>query len=96
MNKLLALTPIVIGGALVARHLLNPDQRDSLSRLPAAMMKHCMEQMPEDFPPKVMTVGVRRLEAQNDEILALLREQNKLLKRRATTTRAKTRRPATP
>ena len=57
-----------------------------LSRLPATMMRLCMEHMPEDFPPKVMTSGVRRLQAQNDEIIALLREQNELLRQGAATT----------
>ena len=80
MNRMLLLMPIVLGGVFVARHLLTPERRDSLSRLPATMMKHCMEHMPEDFPPKVMTSGVRRIQAQNDEIIALLREQNELLR----------------
>ena len=86
MNRMLLLTPIALGGVFAARHLLTPDQRDNLSRLPATMMKQCMEHMPEDFPPKVMTSGVRRLQSQNDEILALLREQHELLRRRAATT----------
>ncbi len=93
MNRMLLLTPIALGGVLAARHLLTPDRRDSLSRLPATMMKQCMEHMPEDFPPKVITSGVRRLQSQNDEILALLREQNELLRRRAATAR-RARQPA--
>ena len=73
MNRLLLLTPVVLGGVFATRHLLTPDRRDGLSRLPATMMKQCMEHMstmmklsmehmPEDFPPKVMTSGVRRLQ----------------------------------
>ena len=93
MNKMLLLTPIALSGVFAARHLLTPDRRDSLSRLPATMMQQCMEHMPEDFPPKVMTSGVRRLQSQNDEILALLREQNELLRRRVATT-LRARRPA--
>ncbi len=93
MNKMLLLTPIALGGVFAARHLLTPDWRDSLSRLPATMMKQCMEHMPEDLPPKVMTSGVRRIQSQNDEIIALLREQNELLQRRAATT-LRTRQPA--
>jgi len=85
MKRLLALTPILLGGVVVARHLLTPQGRDRLSRLPATMMKHCMEHMPEDFPPKIMTSGVRQIQAQNDEILALLREQNELLRSTSTT-----------
>ena len=50
------------------------------------MMNHCMrmmERMPEDAPPKVMTSGIRHLQEQNEELLALLREQNELLRERA-------------
>ena len=82
MNRTLLLTSIALGGVFVARHLLTPDERDRLSRLPATMMKHCMEQMPDDFPPKAIMTGVRRIQTQNDEILALLREQNELLRSR--------------
>jgi hypothetical protein len=80
MNRVLLLTPIVLGGVIVVRNLLTPERRESLSRLPATLMKHCMEHMPEDSPPRIMTYGVRRVQAQNDEIIALLREQNELLR----------------
>ncbi len=45
------------------------------------MMEKCMDAMPEDSPPKVMTSGIRRMQEQNDELVALLREQNKLLRK---------------
>ena len=50
------------------------------------MVDQCMqmmERMPEDAPPKVMTSGIRHLQEQNEELLALLREQNELLRERA-------------
>ncbi len=50
------------------------------------MVDQCMrmmERMPEDAPPKVMTSGVRHLQEQAEELLALLREQNELLRERA-------------
>ncbi len=81
MNRILLLPPAVLGAVLLARRLLTPERRNSLSRLPATMMKHCMEHMPEDSPPKIMTSGVRRIQTQNDEIIALLREQNELLRK---------------
>ncbi len=81
MNRILLLPPAVLGAVLLARRLLTPERRNSLSRLPATMMKHCMEHMPEDAPPKIMTCGVRRIQTQNDEIIALLREQNELLRK---------------
>ncbi len=82
MKRLLLLTAIVFGAVYVARRLLTAERREGLSRLPAEMMERCMEHMPEDSPPKVMTSGVRRLQEQNEEILALLREQNELLRAR--------------
>jgi hypothetical protein len=45
------------------------------------MMKRMMASMPEDSPPKLVMSVLPRLEAQNDEILALLKEQNDLLRR---------------
>lgn len=40
-----------------------------------------MDALPEDSPPKVMTSGIRRMQEQNDELVTLLREQNKLLRK---------------
>ncbi len=45
------------------------------------MMEKCMEAMPEDSPPKAMTSGIIRMQEQNDELVALLREQNKLMRK---------------
>lgn len=81
MNRILLLTPVVLAGVFVARNLLTAERRDSLARLPATIMKRCMDHMPEDSPPKVITSSVRRIQKQNDEIIALLREQNELLRR---------------
>ena len=36
-------------------------------------MKRMMERMLADSPPKVTTSGIRRLQEQNEELLALLR-----------------------
>ena len=45
------------------------------------MMKRMMASMPEDSPPKLVMSILPRLQAQNEEILALLKEQNDLLRR---------------
>ncbi len=82
MRRILLLTAIVFGGVFIARRLLTAERREGLSRLPATMMERCMESLPEDSPPKVMTSGIRRMQEQNEEILALLREQNALLRER--------------
>ena len=85
MKKLLFLIAITLGTAAAVRRLLPSERRtqlrESLAQMPATMMERCMESMPEDSPPKVMMSAMRRFEEQNDELLALLREQNKLLRK---------------
>ena len=75
MKKLLMLVAILIGGAYTVRVLLGGERRERLARLPATMMERCMEMMPEDSPPKVMMSGMRELQEQSAELLALLRER---------------------
>ena len=82
MRRVLLLTAIVFGGVFIARRLLTAERREGLSRLPGSFMERFMEQMPEDSPPKVMTSSLHRMQEQNEEILALLREQNDLLRQR--------------
>ncbi|MCH7835862.1 MAG: hypothetical protein IH864_03255 [Chloroflexi bacterium] len=96
MRRVLLLTAIVFGGVFVARRLLTAERREGLSRLPGTLMERCMELMPEDSPPKVMTSGIQRMQEQNEELLALLREQNDLLRERlpAEKAPARTRRQA--
>ncbi len=91
MRRVLLLTAIVFGGVFVARRLLTAERREGLSRLPGTFMDRCMEHMPEDSPPKVMTSGIRRMQEQNEEILALLREQNDLLRERLAVEKAPSR-----
>ena len=85
MRKLLLMVAIGIGAVALLRRVLPAEQRahlqENLSRVPGAMMEHCMEMMPEDSPPKVMMSSMRRIEEQNDELARLLRAQNKLLKK---------------
>jgi hypothetical protein len=45
------------------------------------MMARMIERLPPDSPPKVVLSILPRLREQNDEIIALLREQNELLRR---------------
>lgn len=45
-----------------------------------SMFERMMKAMPEDAPPRVISTVMPRLQAQNEEILALLREQNELLR----------------
>ena len=84
MKKLLFLTATTVGAAVLVRRLVPAERRaqlrDDLVQMPA-MMEKCMEAMPEDSPPKAMTSGIIRMQEQNDELVALLREQNKLMRK---------------
>ncbi len=85
MNRLVLVGAVTAGG-LIAYRCLSPEKRHRLtSAVKHQMMKH-MEQMmaslPEDAPPKLVTSILPRLQAQNDQIIALLQEQNKLLRGR--------------
>ena len=88
MKRVLLTTIIVFGGVIAARRLLTAERREGLSRLPGTFMERFMEQMPEESPPKVMMSSLRRMREQNEEMLALLREQNDLLRERLAVERA--------
>ena len=88
MKRVLLLIAVLVGGAIAVRRLLTAERREGLSRLPGTFMERCMEQMPEDSPPKVMMSSLRRVGEQNEEILALLREQNDLLRERGSAEKA--------
>ena len=83
MRRLLALGAIAVGGVVVARRLRpaegsSPDRTTFKQRMIARMM----EGLPPDSPPKLVMSILPRLREQNEEIIALLREQNELLRPR--------------
>ncbi len=83
MKKLLFRLAILVGIAYAIRTLLADEgRRKQLGQLPATMMERCMEMMPEDSPPKLMMSGLSRVQEQNEQMLALLREQNEVLRER--------------
>ncbi len=88
MTRVLLLIAILLGGAIAARRLLTAERCEGLSRLPGTLMERCMEQMPEESPPKVMMSSLRRMQEQNEQLLTLLREQNDLLRERLTIQKA--------
>jgi hypothetical protein len=45
------------------------------------MMKRMLASMPDDSPPRLIMSILPRLQAQNEKIIALLEEQNELLRR---------------
>ena len=97
MKRLVFLTAAIGGGAIAARRLVPRERRESVSQLPTAVrermmkrMARMMEEMPEDAPPKVLMSSLRRIQEQNEELLALMREQNALLRERLATEQSST------
>ena len=85
MRTLLALGGIAIGGVIVVRRLLSSKERGA-DRQPwptirQRMMARMIEGLPSDSPPKLVMSILPRLREQNDQIIALLHEQNELLRR---------------
>ncbi len=83
MNKLIAVGVLVVGGVVAFRALSD----DSRSRLTAGLrrwitkhMQQMMESFPENAPPKLVMSILPKLQAQNDQIITMLREQNELLR----------------
>jgi hypothetical protein len=72
-RKLLAVGAI-IGGVIAVRRLWPAKGR-------GRMMERMMARMPPDSPPRLVMSILPRLREQNDELLALVREQNELLRR---------------
>ena len=72
MKKLLFLMIVVVGS--VAALQLFPGER-------RARLKERWREIEEQMPPVVMMSSMRRFEKQNDQLVALIRKQNKLLRK---------------
>jgi hypothetical protein len=85
MKKSLLFMTVLLGIVAALRRLRPAERRaqllESLSRMPVSMMERCMGSLPENSPRKMMMSGLRRIEEQNDELLALSREQKELLRK---------------
>ncbi len=86
MKRVLLVSGILVGGAVASR-VLPEKQRERMRRFAAKMrermtshMSRMMEEMPEDSPPRLVMSTLPRLAEQSDQILALLREQNALMR----------------
>ena len=84
MKGLFALGAIALGAAVAYKY----GPRQSRSRLGDAVerritqkMERMMANLPEGAPPKLVMTVLPRLREQNDEIIAMLREQNELLRK---------------
>jgi hypothetical protein len=85
MNKLIAIGAGVAGAAVAVRSLSSGPRRRlgaAVSRRMLQRMEHLMASLPDDAPPKLVTSVLPRLRDQNDQIIAMLREQNELLRAR--------------
>ena len=83
MKRSIALGAAVFGGAIALRSL-SPATRN---RFTAAMrqrmlqrMERMMASLPDDAPPKLIVSVMPRLRDQNERIIAMLQEQNELLR----------------
>ncbi len=83
MNKFIAIGLAAVGGVIVFRSL-SPDKRSRLTapvkRWITDHMKQMMATLPEDAPPKLVMTILPKLQAQNDRIIAMLQDQNELLR----------------
>ena len=81
-------TPIALGlavvGGVIAFRSLPRESRDRLTAMVGHWMtkgfKNMMASLPEGAPPKLVMSVLPKLQAQNDQIIAMLREQNQLLR----------------
>jgi type II secretory pathway component PulJ len=83
MRTLIALVAATVGGVIAFRFL----PRESRDRLTSGVkhrmikgMEQMMASLPEDAPPKLVMSILPKVKAQNDQIIAMLREQNELLR----------------
>lgn len=83
MKPLMAVGLATVGGVIALR-CLPPEVRDRLTARARhrmlAGMEHMMASLPESAPPKLIMSILPKLQAQNDQIIAMLREQNELLR----------------
>ncbi len=54
--------------------------REGVSHLSSSTLTRMKRRMPAEFAPMAVPSGIRHLQEQNEELLALIREQNQLLR----------------
>ncbi len=88
-TKIVALGIAATGGVIALR-LIPTEQRHRMGRAVGdwtnrKMIDHMgrmMASLPEGAPPKLIASILPKLQAQNEQIIAMLREQNELLRQR--------------
>ena len=74
---------LTAGGVSACRFLRQASRGRLAAALKDRIVKRCermMASLPEEAPPKLLMSVLPKLRAQNDQIIALLREQNELLR----------------
>ena len=74
-----------VAAATIAAFMCLPRESRERLRTPARRwlgrrLEHVLTNLPEDAPPRLIMSILPRLREQNDQIIALLREQNSLLR----------------
>ena len=83
MRPLMAVGLATVGGVIAFRCLPLEVRNRLTARARHRMlegMEHMMASLPEGSPPKLIMSVLPKLQAQNDQIIAILREQNELLR----------------
>lgn len=95
MTKLFALGIATVGGVIVlrsvpreSRHRASRAVGDWMTKKMLNHMGRMMASLPEGAPPKLIASILPKLRQQNEEIIAMLREQNELLRQQRQRTAA--------
>jgi hypothetical protein len=83
MRRSIALGMTVLGSAIAVRAISPARRRRAATAMRRRMMQRMqqvMASLPEDSPPKLVMSVLPRVRDQNEQIIALLREQNELLR----------------
>ena len=84
MKRLLALGAVTLGVVIAVKYLPGESRGglgDAVRRRMIRRMERAMASLPENAPPKLVMAVLPRLQTQNEQIIALLREQNELLRK---------------
>lgn len=83
MSRIVILGAALIGGALALQSFSAEPRRrlgPALSRRMLMHMEQMLSSLPDSAPPKLVMSVLPRLREQNDQIIAMLQEQNALLR----------------
>jgi hypothetical protein len=90
MSRLIALGVATVGVVVAFRCVSRKSRQRRAAAVGHWMAKHMermMASLPEDAPPKLVMSILPKLRAQNDQIIAMLQEQNELLRAQQRTAR---------